>query len=377
MSYVNLRQETPFYGNFNLPCEQPRVACDNNDICHAPNSVVARNFAVNFGCFQGADGFVTQQTLLELAARLLPTGNPFEDGLVKLARTILERPELNCMLDSINHGGSVDGRISMGDVMRTIDHCERQEAPPMREFPGRYSGALMRQRLENEYAPQRDWQQPAFSAPRYADEARWSSPMSASGQRPYANDSKQELLDKILARFSSFEDPNSPGLITDKSLNAVASGYRLDGQPATQAERDLANELLERGDVFKELDRSSMGVLDGAFSRGNLDFSSDKYRNMSDHDLIQGVKDNFRQYTAGADDQYINVNELKEAAGLTPSNRTFSTEARELATQLLNRPGLLRDLDIGTNNQGGPGYEDKRFDMDNLNFILDNGRVSV
>ncbi|ONH53356.1 hypothetical protein BLL36_16815 [Pseudomonas cedrina subsp. cedrina] len=98
---------------------------------------------------------------------------------------------------------------------------------------------------------------------------------------------------------------------------------------------------------------------------------------MSDHDLIQGVKDNFRQYTAGADDQYINVNELKEAAGLTPSNRTFSTEARELATQLLNRPGLLRDLDIGTNNQGGPGYEDKRFDMDNINFILDNGRVSV
>ncbi|MBC3302899.1 hypothetical protein H0Z09_17350 [Pseudomonas sp. SWRI18] len=377
MSYVNLRQETPFYGNFNLPCEQPRVSCDNNDICHAPNSVVAQNFAANFGCFPSADGFVTRETLLEFAARRLPTGNPFEDGLVKLASTILERPELNCMLDAINHGGSVDGRISMGDVMRTIDHCERQEAPPMREFPGRYSGALMRQRLENEYAPQRDWQQPAFSAPRYADETRWSSPMSASGQRPYANDSKQELLDKILARFSSFEDPNSPGLITDKSLNAVASGYRLDGQPATQAERDLASELLERGDVFKELDRSSMGVLDGAFSRGNLDFSSNKYRNMSDHDLIQGIKDNFRQYTAGADDQYINVNELKEAAGLTPSNRTFSTEARELATQLLNRPGLLRDLDIGTNNQGGPGYEDRRFDMDNLNFMLDNGRVSV
>ncbi|KGE67189.1 hypothetical protein K814_0114890 [Pseudomonas fluorescens LMG 5329] len=98
---------------------------------------------------------------------------------------------------------------------------------------------------------------------------------------------------------------------------------------------------------------------------------------MSNHDLIQGVKDNFRQFTAGADDQYINVNELKEAAGQTPSNRTFSPEARHVAAELLNRPGLLRELDIGTNNQGGPGYEDKRFDMDNINFILDNGRVSA
>lgn len=376
MSYVNFRQETPFCGDFSLPCEQPRAASDNGS-WRAPNSVVARDFAANFDYFQSSDsGFVTQQTLQHAAGRPL-SGNAFDNRMTELAREILSRPELNCMLDSINHGGSADGLISMGDVMRTIDYCEQQEAPPPREFPGRYSGAMMRQRLENEYAPQRDWQQPVFSAPRYADEPRWSSPISAFGQRPYENDSKQELLDKILARFSSFEDPNSPGLITDKSLNAVASGYHLDGRPTTQAERDLASELLERGDVFKELDRSSMGVLDGAFSRGNLDFSSDKYRNMSDHDLIQGVKDNFRQYTAGADDQYINVNELKEAAGLTPSNRTFSTEARELATQLLNRPGLLRDLDIGTNNQGGPGYEDKRFDMDNLNFILDNGRVSV
>lgn len=166
-------------------------------------------------------------------------------------------------------------------------------------------------------------------------------------------------------------------MITDKSLTAVASGYDLDGRPATRAEIELANELLERGEVFKELDQSGTRALDGAFSRDNLAYSSDKYRNMDNHDLIQGVKDNFRQFTAGANDDYINVNELKEAAGVIPSNRTFSPEAQQLAAELLKRPGLLRELDIGTNSKGGLGYEDNRFDMANIDYILNNGHASA
>ncbi|CRM74931.1 hypothetical protein [Pseudomonas sp. 52 E 6] len=366
MSYVNLRQETPYCGDFSPRCEQPKATSDNAG-WRAPNSVVARDFARNFDYFQSADsGFVTQKSLQNAANRPL-TGNPFHDQMTFLAREILQRPELNAMLDGINHGGSSDGLISKGDVDRTVAHIDQQEAPPMREFPGRYSGAMQRQRLEN--------QQPIMSAPHYANENQWDGSMSASGQRPYANDSKQDLLNKILARFSSFEDPNSPGLITDKSLTAVASGYHLDGRPATRAEMALANELLERGEVFKELDQSGTGVLDGAFSRDNLAYSSDKYRNMDNHDLIQGIKDNFRQFTAGTNDDYINVNELKEAAGVIPSNRMFSPEAQQLAAELLKRPGLLRELDIGTNSQGGVGYEDNRFDMANIDYILNNGHA--
>ncbi|PKH14045.1 hypothetical protein PspCFBP13528_20015 [Pseudomonas sp. CFBP13528] len=82
------------------------------------------------------------------------------------------------------------------------------------------------------------------------------------------------------------------------------------------------------------------------------------------------MKDNFRQFTAGGDDNYSNVNELKEAAGLVPSDRTFSPQAREVAFELLNRPGLLRELDIGTNSKGGVGYEDQRFDMANIDYML-------
>ncbi|KAE9653892.1 hypothetical protein EJD88_13970 [Pseudomonas sp. PB105] len=84
---------------------------------------------------------------------------------------------------------------------------------------------------------------------------------------------------------------------------------------------------------------------------------------------MQVIKDNFRSYTAGASDSYVNVNELKEAAGLIPSDRTFSSQAREAAMELLQRPGLLRDLDIGT-GFFGRGLEDGRFDIENLNYEL-------
>lgn len=374
MSYVNLRQETPYCLDFTPRCE-PLRASSPHVSWRAPDSAVARDFAKNFDYFQSSDsGFVTQHSLQHAANRPM-TGRPFDDRMTMLAREILERPELNCMLDSINHGGCADGLISMGDVARTIDQCEQREAPPARGFSGRNSGVMQRQRLENQYLPQGDWQQPSMPATQYASESHRRGPMSDSGHRPYASDSKEALLNKIQARFSSFEDPGSPGLITDKSLSAVASGISLDGRPVTQAEQDLANELLERGDVFKELDQSSMGVFDGAFSRENLAYSSNKYRNMDKHELIQGIKDNFRQFTAGANDHYVSVHELKEAAGLTPSNRTFSPEARQLAAELLNRPGLLRELDIGVNSHGGAGDEDYRFDMANIEYVLNNGRA--
>lgn len=135
MSYVNLRQETPYYGDFSPRYEQPKATFDN--ACwRAPNSVVARDFAQNFDYFQSADsGFVTQKSLQNAANRPL-TGNPFHDQMTFLAKEILQRPELNAMLDGINHGGSSDGLISKGDVDQTIAHIDQQEAPPCGNFQG-------------------------------------------------------------------------------------------------------------------------------------------------------------------------------------------------------------------------------------------------
>ena len=91
----------------------------------------------------------------------------------------------------------------------------------------------------------------------------------------------------------------------------------------------------------------------------------------SDMRLLQEVKNHFKQYATGAGDKYVNFNELKEAAGQLPTDRTFSTHASAVAKELLNRPKLLNELDIGVDSTGKkPGVKDERFDHDNLNYML-------
>ena len=93
------------------------------------------------------------------------------------------------------------------------------------------------------------------------------------------------------------------------------------------------------------------------------------YASVTDRQLIGLIRDHFREYAAGATDSYVNFNELREAAGLIATDRTFSPEAHHAAKELLSRPKLLRKLDIGISFFGGPGKEDGRFDMDNLNYL--------
>jgi hypothetical protein len=90
---------------------------------------------------------------------------------------------------------------------------------------------------------------------------------------------------------------------------------------------------------------------------------------VTDRQLIGLIRDHFREFAAGATDSYVNFNELREAAGLIATDRTFSPEAHHAAKELLSRPKLLRKLDIGISFFGGPGKEDGRFDMDNLNYL--------
>ena len=330
-----------------------------------PPSRILREFANNFDYFRDPGSpFVTRESL-EFAANRPMTGNHYHDRMTMLSREVIRNPEMASVLDGITNGGQQDGLISPEDVRQTIG---RYDAQSMRSYnPGFMQGGQfgmpgnMRQHQMNQqnFAPQ----------PSYMTGNSYGGHAPKSESRPYANDTKEEFANKVLARFGALEDPSTPGLITDKSLSSIAGGCHLDGRPASQDEMEIAQEVLSRGDQFKELDQGRSGKLDGAFSRDDLGDSSNKYKKSSDHELIQVIKDNFRSYTAGASDSYVNVNELKEAAGLIPSDRTFSPQAREAAMELLQRPGLLRDLDIGT-GFFGRGLEDGRFDIENLNYEL-------
>jgi hypothetical protein len=368
------------------------------------NSAVADLLLRNFAYFTSpGSAFVSRDSLADVANRPLGNGG-YDDQMTLLARDILGRDGLPNLFDSVQNGGREDGLINREDMQLAIDQLDQQGArdyqsrgyngamqQPSGEFGGRYNGTMQQQRVNQQFSPQ-FCTQPSSEGPRgvegwsalppapqaygaqqpsYAGmpvDQQWT-PTMAEG-RPYANDSNESLSAKVLSHFSNLQDP-SMGTITDASLSAAASGYALDGRPISAADTAIAQELLERGQLFKTLDQGRSGTLDGSISRQDLGDAASEFRTMSNAGLLQAVKDNFRQFTAGADDNYVNVNELNEAAGLISSDRTFSPQAREVALALLNRPGLLRELDIGVREDGKPGYEDRRFDMVNIDHMIE------
>ncbi|OPA91874.1 hypothetical protein BFW88_12465 [Pseudomonas fluorescens] len=84
---------------------------------------------------------------------------------------------------------------------------------------------------------------------------------------------------------------------------------------------------------------------------------------------MQEVKKHFHEYARGADDKYVNFNELKEAAGELQTDRVFSEQASDVAKVMLARKDLLNRLDIGI-GFFGPGLQDERFDHENLDYLI-------
>ncbi|AZF05039.1 hypothetical protein [Pseudomonas sp. R5-89-07] len=367
----------------------------SNMISNYSNSAVAELLLRDFDYFRSPGSFfVSRDSLADVANRPLGGGG-YDDQMTLLARDILGRPGLASLLDGVQNGGLEDGLINREDLQLAIHQMDQQDARGYQsrfgnDFAGRYNGAMQQQRVSLQPST-RFSAQPSFGGPRgmegwealppgarahaslqpsYAGmpgNQQWS-PMMAGG-RPYANDSNESFSAKVLSHFSNLQDPLL-GRITDASLSAAASGYSLDGRPISPADVAVAQELMERGQLFKSLDQGRSGTLDGSISRQDLADAASEFRTMSDTGLLAAVKDNFRQFTAGSNDNYVNVNELKEAAGLIPSDRTFSPQAREVALELLNRPGLLRELDIGVREEGKPGVEDQRFDMVNIDHMI-------
>lgn len=391
---MNTYLNQPFYSpppvqNYEFPsagnamANMPSVMTSNYS-----HSAVADMLLQNFEYFRSpGSSFASRESLADVANRPLGMGG-HDDQMTLLARDILGRPGLASLFDGVQNGAQEDGLINREDMQLAIGQLSQQEAggySPLsgNRFAGGDYGAMQQQRINQQCSPQFN-AQPAFGGgpqgmqgwqasqpPSYMGvqgSQPWS-PMMAAG-RPYANDSDEAFSAKVLSHFGALQDP-SRGSITDESLSAAASGHTLDGRPISAADTAVAQELMERGQLFKTLDQGRSGVLDGSISRQDLGDASNTFRTMSDEGLLHAVKNNFRQFTAGADDKYVNVNELKEAAGLTPSTRTFSPQAREVALELLNRPGLLRELDIGVREEGKPGAEDQRFDMVNIDHMID------
>ncbi|MBT2375270.1 hypothetical protein [Pseudomonas fluorescens] len=289
----------------------------------------------NRDVFQDSNGNITQAKIREVANRPF-TGKTADDNLTVLANEILRRPAMNRSLVS----GGKDQDSQAGSVKQNNESAQS-------------GNGLTRHKLEN---------------PPASDKTR-----TAEKENPYANNSAADLAGYALASFSSLEDPDAKGHITDRSLSAVASGTRLDGTRALPAETNLAKAILNNPSFFRGVDRDETGTFDGKFSRQDL--GDVKYRTMSDQGLLQGIKDHFRDLLFSNDNGYRNFDELEKAAGIQTSSKTYFPEIRALAQELLKRPGLLLELDIGIAGNE-PGKKDKRFDMENLDYMIGKSSTS-
>ncbi|WP_428554983.1 hypothetical protein [Pseudomonas edaphica] len=138
----------------------------------------------------------------------------------------------------------------------------------------------------------------------------------------------------------------------------TVSGYAVDGTPASMWQ------------AFTEKGYSALDEKQWLAPRDDAAPKVGPHPLWSERHLLGLIADHFHEFAAGAGDRFVNVNELKEAAGWVPSNRTFSARAQECALELLSRPQLLLALDIGVGDDG-PGEQDGRFDRENLHYVYD------
>lgn len=330
-----------------------------------PYFKMASDFKDNFSYFQNADGFVSMDNIAAIAYCPM-TNDPFTDKMIWLAQAIMSSPLMRFMLDSKTQNGQQDGLISFSDAQITANELRAQQPPSYEEAMGWQPPS---------YEQAMGWQPPSYEQAMTQQPHYNNGPLqevTTTNNNRYAYDSDEDFSTKVLPYFGVLEDPATPGYISDNSLRSVASGFRPDGSRATLEEQEIAENFMSRGGFFKKLDRGSSGKLDGLISRSDLGGFATDYSGSTDHDVLKGIKKYFHEYTAGKDDAYVNFNELRETAGEIPSTRTFSDEAREYAKEFLKRVDLADKTDVGVSCWGlFNGKRDERFDMDNLEYMLD------
>lgn len=199
-----------------------------------------------------------------------------------------------------------------------------------------------------------------------------ASALEAAAESPaYKNMTNSELADHLLT-FNKALDAYGNTHFNSAALSQLAKGTQNDGRPASPAQKELARELLTRHDLLSELDLyPNGGVEDGKINWDAVAVKANKQAHLSDRGLMREALKYHAEFDSTGNG-YVNVNELEQAAGRIPSHRQFSEAAKGVAQALLERPALLKQLDIGVNFLGLAGKEDNRYDITNLNHLINN-----
>ncbi|NWC85123.1 hypothetical protein HX793_27785 [Pseudomonas reactans] len=192
-----------------------------------------------------------------------------------------------------------------------------------------------------------------------------------STSRPLESLSDQALTKKILELAPAL-DPWGNEFFTLHTADRMAKGTQENGEPATQEQIETMKEFLARPDLYKHLDlQPPGGIEDGQINLDSVAVEAGEISQVSDRKLIQLAKDFHTTYdTTG--NGYVNYNELRKA-----EDSDIPELAKKVARELLARPELLKQLDIGVGFLGFAGKDDERYDVTNLDYMIKNSSKRV
>ncbi|MGY2402802.1 hypothetical protein [Pseudomonas sp. SDO5271_S396] len=131
-------------------------------------------------------------------------------------------------------------------------------------------------------------------------------------------------------------------------------------------------EFLARPDLYNLLDlMPNGGVEDGKIYLDSVATFAEEISQVSDRRLMEFAK-LFHSTFDTTGNGYVNFNELKKA-----EDRDIPELAKKVARELLARPELLKQLDIGIGFLGFAGKDDERYDVTNLDYMIKNSSRRV
>ncbi|WP_426109458.1 hypothetical protein [Pseudomonas sp. TWR1-1-4] len=164
----------------------------------------------------------------------------------------------------------------------------------------------------------------------------------------YSKQSNEQLAQALLNNYDAFRGRWPSRSVTQQSLEKMAN-RPLTGNPSTDANIRLANELLRRPGLLQSLDRNgSTGGLDGRLSKGDIRSfiqSDNPLKSKDDKQLVQEMLNHFNELKGGFCSGTIKLRDLHALAMRPLTGNPRSDHLIQLAQEVMARSNLMSAMD--------------------------------
>ena len=164
----------------------------------------------------------------------------------------------------------------------------------------------------------------------------------------YSKQSNEQLAQALLNNYDAFRGRWPSRSVTQQSLEKMAN-RPLTGNPSTDANIRLANELLRRPGLLQSLDRNgSTGGLDGRLSKDDIRSfiqSDNPLKSKDDKQLVREMLNHFNELKGGFFSGTIKLRDLHALAMRPLTGNPRSDHLIQLAQEVMARSNLMSAMD--------------------------------